>query len=69
MVLLCNLPADACFRADRRNCVILTQFLLNRFLRGCRVLIVAVSTGLPMLDAVLFSNEKLLLLRREVSPP
>lgn len=68
MVLLCNLPADACFRADRRNCVILTQFLLNRFLRGCRVLIVAVSTGLPMLDAVLFSNEKLLLLRREVSP-
>ena len=47
----------------------MTQFLLNRFLHGCRVLIVAVSTGLPMLDAVLFSNEKLLLLRREVAPP
>ena len=69
MVLLCNLLADACFRTDRRNCVILTQFLLNRFLRGCCILIVAVSTGLPMLDAVLLSNKELLLLRREVAPP
>ena len=47
----------------------MTQFLLNSFLRGCRVLIVAVSTGLPMLYTVLFSNEELLLLRREVAPP
>ena len=47
----------------------MTQFLLNRFLRGCCILIVAVSTGLPMLDAVLLSNKELLLLRREVAPP
>ena len=68
IVLLRNLLTDAVFRSSGRNCVILTQFLLNSFLRGCRVLIVAVSTGLPMLYTVLFSNEKLLLLRREVSP-
>ena len=68
IVLLRNLLRDAVFRSSGRNCVILTQFLLNSFLRGCRVLIVAVSTGLPMLYTVLFSNEELLLLRGEVAP-
>ena len=33
------------------------------------MLIVAVSTGLPMFHTVLLSNEELLLLRREVAPP
>ena len=33
------------------------------------MLVVAVSTGLPMLHTVLFSNEELLLLRREITPP
>ena len=33
------------------------------------MLVVAVSTGLPMLHTVLLSNEKLLLLRGEVAPP
>ena len=33
------------------------------------MLVVAVSTGLPMLYTVLLSNEELLLLRGEVAPP
>ena len=33
------------------------------------MLIVAVSTGLPMFHTVLLSNEELLLLRREITPP
>ena len=52
----------------RRNCVNLTQFLLCGFLGSSRVLVVAVSTELSMLHTVLFSNEELLLLRREVAP-
>ena len=47
----------------------MTQFLLNGFLSGCCILIVAVSTGLSMLHTVLLSNEELLLLRGEVAPP
>ena len=47
----------------------MTQFLRDGFLGSSRVLVVAVSTGLPMLHTVLFSNEELLLLRREVAPP
>ena len=47
----------------------MTQFLRGGFLGSSRVLVVAVSTGLPMLHTVLFSNEELLLLRREVAPP
>ena len=47
----------------------MTQFLLNRFFDSNRILVVAVSTGLPMLHTVLFSNEELLLLRGEVAPP
>ena len=46
----------------RRNCVNLTQFLRGGFLGSSRVLVVAVSTGLPMLYTVLLSNEELLLL-------
>ena len=53
----------------RRNCVNLTQFLLCGFLGSSRVLVVVVSTELSMLHTVLFSNEELLLLRREVAPP
>ena len=33
------------------------------------MLVVAVSSGLPMFHTVLLSNEKLLLLRREITPP
>ena len=47
----------------------MTQFLRDGFLGSSRMLVVAVSTGLPMLHTVLFSNEELLLLRREVAPP
>ena len=47
----------------------MTQFLRGGFLGSSRVLVVAVSTGLPMLHTVLFSNEELLLLRREITPP
>ena len=47
----------------------MTQFLRDGFLGSSRVLVVAVSTGLPMLHTVLLSNEELLLLRREVAPP
>ena len=47
----------------------MTQFLRGGFLGSSRVLVVAVSTGLPMLHTVLFSNEELLLLRREIAPP
>ena len=42
--------------------------LLNRFFDSNRILVVAVSTGFPMLHTVLLSNEELLLLWREVSP-
>ena len=69
IVLLRNLLADAVFRSSGRNCVNLTQFLLNGFLSGCCILIVAVSTGLSMFHTVLLSNEELLLLRGEVAPP
>ena len=62
-----NLLTDACFRRGGRNCVNLTQFLLNRFFDSNRILVVAVSTGFPMLHTVLLSNEELLLLWREVS--
>ena len=47
----------------------MTQFLRGGFLGSSRVLVVAVSAGLSMLHTVLFSNEKLLLLRCEVAPP
>ena len=47
----------------------MTQFLRGGFLGSSRVLVVAVSTGLSMLHTVLLSNEELLLLRGEVSPP
>ena len=47
----------------------MTHFLRGGFLGSSRVLVVAVSTGLSMLYTVLLSNEELLLLRREVSPP
>ena len=63
IVPLCNLLADACFRRGGRNCVNLTQFLRGGFLGSSRVLVVAVSTGLPMFHTVLLSNEELLLLR------
>ena len=63
IVLLRNLLTDAVFRSSGRNCVILTQFLLNRFFGSNRILVVAVSTGLSMLHTVLLSNEELLLLR------
>ena len=46
----------------------MTQFLRGGFLGSSRVLVVAVSAGLPMLHTVLFSNEELLLLWSEVSP-
>ena len=46
----------------------MTQFLLCGFLGSSRVLVVAVSTEPSMLHTVLFSNEELLLLRREVAP-
>ena len=69
IVPLRNLLTNAVFRSSGRNCVILTQFLLNRFFGSKRILVVAVSTGLSMLHTVLFSNEELLLLRREVAPP
>ncbi len=63
IVPLRNLLADARFRRGGRNCVNLTQFLRGGFLGSSRVLVVAVSTGLPMLHTVLLSNEELLLLR------
>ena len=63
IVPLCNLLADARFRRGGRNCVNLTQFLRGGFLGSSRVLVVAVSTGLPMFHTVLLSNEELLLLR------
>ena len=66
---LCNLLADARFRRGGRNCVKLTQFLRGSFLGSSRVLIVAVSTGLSMLHTVLLSNEELLLLRGQITPP
>ena len=47
----------------------MTQFLRDGFLGSSRMLVVAVSTGLPMLYTVLLSNEELLLLRGEVAPP
>ena len=47
----------------------MTQFLRDGFLGSSRVLVVAVSTGLPMLHTVLFSNEELLLLRGQITPP
>ena len=47
----------------------MTQFLRDGFLGSSRVLVVAVSTGLPMLHTVLFSNEELLLLRGQIAPP
>ena len=64
-----DLLADACFRRGWRNCVNLTQFLRCGFLGSGHVLVVAVSTGFPMLYTVLLSNEELLLFRREVAPP
>ena len=47
----------------------MTQFLRGGFLGRRRVLVVAVSTGLPMFHTVLLSNEELLLLRREIASP
>ena len=69
IVPLRNLLADARFRRGGRNCVNLTQFLRCAFLGSSCVLVVAVSTGLSMFHTVLFSNEELLLLRREIAPP
>ena len=47
----------------------MTQFLRGGFLGSSRVLVVAVSTGLPMFHTVLLSNEELLLLRGQIAPP